>query len=850
MHHPLRFFLMIRRSTGDWSVSVSQKLDEPINDWHLAWGGGSVEGVAHVGFGRPAPREFDDLADSNPGRMLITEAAKYVLPAPTVCSANSIGQAGGIPVFLALEGWGYTIEDSTTKDISSRTGGASVGNEGHPFNRLKDWTAKLPAIAPDFVDIICEAGIFDEESYLRLEGCLPDQVRTALGRVRFDVLIQDSSDPSDFVRCAPPWLRAQEITNLPLTVRLTNVFNRNRITYVADLDNYTEAQLLRMQNFGKSSKKHLCEALEEGFQRGSAHSGLTDASYRNGLRISNRANADDGETASIITVGLIGNLLRTLNSLEERVRYILMNRMGFDNAPKTLEQIGGQIGVTRERVRQIEKKWIERIIAGELWDDALRHRINAILDDREEPLPLYGLEVVDEWFRGTADKQSVIEYLIDWMCEKRINVIKVRGVRYVTRIDQDLWQEKLSEARNFLQSIVDLNWPETECRQNVESFMPIRSKEIAPLLWSEASRLCLFSASGDDRIFTAYGHGLEQLIQVVLEDSPTALHTSEVAERVGDLAGRQVDEAQIRNPLANVGFLLGRGSYGLRKHIPASETELKLLSDFCEETIGEDGPGRQWHASELFAEALEREPALCQNFDKYVLNVALHLKSQLKYLGRLVWGASDAECSDRVDIGNAVIDLLDTAGRPLTSREINEQLSQIRGLNGQIQIWNRDPVIRVGRGLWGLNDRDVSVKREQQPELVEQLYIALQSKGSGIHLEEVTSFLDGALNMAPDAIFSIATSDERIGFSIGRFAYLKEWGEPRRVSLWAALEKMSNQIPGPIEASEIKSWLEFITERDLDQRSVSHALSSVGMPYLGDGIWDIQPQDTNEDSTS
>lgn len=50
-----------------------------------------------------------------------------------------------------------------------------------------------------------------------------------------------------------------------------------------------------------------------------------------------------------------------LGQLPPREQQILRLRFGFDNEPKTLEEIGQSLGLTRERVRQIEKKAKEHL---------------------------------------------------------------------------------------------------------------------------------------------------------------------------------------------------------------------------------------------------------------------------------------------------------------------------------------------------------------------------------------------------------------------------------------------------------------------------------------------------------
>jgi RNA polymerase primary sigma factor len=55
-------------------------------------------------------------------------------------------------------------------------------------------------------------------------------------------------------------------------------------------------------------------------------------------------------------------LIGVLSSLEDREREVLILRYGLgDCEPKTLEEIGRGLAVTRERVRQIESAALERM---------------------------------------------------------------------------------------------------------------------------------------------------------------------------------------------------------------------------------------------------------------------------------------------------------------------------------------------------------------------------------------------------------------------------------------------------------------------------------------------------------
>ena len=113
MNSPLRLFLMTRRRGADWKIFVSQKLNEVEDEWMRQFGDGHISGVLHIGFGRLPTRAFNEAIDGNEGWILVTQGAKFVLPETFSCSNGEIAQVDGLPIYLGLEGWGYSLEDPT-----------------------------------------------------------------------------------------------------------------------------------------------------------------------------------------------------------------------------------------------------------------------------------------------------------------------------------------------------------------------------------------------------------------------------------------------------------------------------------------------------------------------------------------------------------------------------------------------------------------------------------------------------------------------------------------------------------------------------------------------------------------
>ena len=72
-------------------------------------------------------------------------------------------------------------------------------------------------------------------------------------------------------------------------------------------------------------------------------------------------NADNPEDAFEDEVNLKTELTKLMSMLDEREQMIIKDYHGLSGTPMTLQEIGDELGLTKERVRQIKEKSLRKL---------------------------------------------------------------------------------------------------------------------------------------------------------------------------------------------------------------------------------------------------------------------------------------------------------------------------------------------------------------------------------------------------------------------------------------------------------------------------------------------------------
>lgn len=509
----------------------------------------------------------------------------------------------------------------------------------------------------------------------------------------------------------------------------------------------------------------------------------------------------------------IGEFRASLRRLPERLADILSRRVGLHGPPPTLEELGKSFGLTRERIRQLESRAWKRLQT-ERWVVEVPRRLELLLRARREPLWLALLPALDEFFDVEGITEIVLLRLIEAVSDGRLHCFRIDGAALCTTIREETYTLLKQTYQARVKDLTALRPSQLQVQVLAESLaMDVGARELGAEIYRAAEPLMHFAKLPDSKevVLVAFGRGIEHVVVAVLEESTEPLHYSAVHRLAVQRIGDEIELRRVHNALAQRGiYLFGRGIYGLRRHLRASESEIFDVRGMAEEIVLSGDPDRQWHTREILRKLESTPNAPRTDFTAYDLNIILSESKRLRYLNRMVWVANSSshrDSADRIDIAQACTTLLREAGRPLTRAELLDGLKDWRGVGDHFQLHGSEEVLALSPGVWGLRERDLPLTPSEITTFMNTLHKCLSDRGTGLHQSEIVSALVGAGFAEAEAIdpylaISLAGTDHRFRVALGGYVGMSEWDGPRRLTLASAARVLAEKLdkPEPVEA--------------------------------------------------
>ncbi len=621
-------------------------------------------------------------------------------------------------------------------------------------------------------------------------------------------LVEEKLDEESIIKNYTEMGLLKKIELLGLSVRAANCLQEIGVNYVGDLILKTEWELLKLPNFGRKTLNELKES-------------LSAMSLRFGMELKYWPLSNADEIAEQYNHNLAQNddeclwaaFHRTMDNISDSKQLLIIEaRLGLKGQIRTLEDIAQEFGVTRERVRQIQKKTTQTILRNEFWDDVLRIRLKALMSPRSLPLYIDSIQEEDVWFSGFEDKPPLLKNIISAFSEiESINFLEIDNREILTSINQEEWREIKYDLLNILEHSIEHQHTMDDIELFVEDkLLKANASELATIMFEKLSADLNFSFNGEEMILVSVGNSLSSHLRVVLESIDHPIHFEEIVVLYEEKYGLPISTSYVHSTLSGKEFLLfDRGTYGLPKHLKISEQDKKYIIDKIESVIRSGPEDRQWHSRNLLRH-FESE-LFYQNLDQYQINGILQKSNDLRYLGKFIWKlkSSTDDDSERLHIKNVVYNILKEAGAPLHINDIHKEISKVRGLGEYIQLNPNKLFSKVGRANWGLIERDFILPLEKQEELKTVVLNILNQSQTAIHKTELVSKLDLCnlpVEMSNTHILGILISDERFKAWRGGFLGLANW-------------KKSGRSPSDIVIKEID-------ESAIDQNPMEEKISS------------------------
>ena len=647
----------------------------------------------------------------------------------------------------------------------------------------------------------------------------------------------------------------KKIESLGLSFRAVRCLNDKGIIYIGDLILKSDSELLEIPTFGQSSLNELKTALSKM----ELHFGM-ELKYWPLKNIETILSENNDDIIYQNDEPLKEAFWRTMQKIANtRSHRVIEARFGFHGQPRTLRDTAQELGVSKERVRQIQKKIIQTVLNQEIWDDVLRIRLRKLMNGRTTPLFLDTIGNEDAWFSGFSDNPTLLENLLFTFSEiEDLNFLPYEGKKIITYLSDEQWHDIKYDMINMLEHSINVGYT----MDDIEMFINDKLKtagapELSSLIFELLSKDLNFSIINGEMTLISIGNSLNNHLKALLETIDEPIHYENIAVLYEQKYGMPILPRNVHCCLANGGFaLFDRGTYGLLKHLHIPPSAQDYIRQKIEETILAGPTERQWHAKDfinLFSGTqyfhakdfinLFSGTQYFHELNIYTINIILKHSSQLRYLGKFLWKTKSDTDDDveRLHIRQAIYEALKKAEKTLKTENLQDLVSQSRGIGNFFNIQPNELYSRIDPSIWGLLERDFVLSLPEQENLKHYLFAKLTVSGICLHkselLQKITS-INPPEALTENQILGILVADPRFKTWHGGFVGLTSWTKTGRKSFTTVIKEIAESVTDAIHVDDIIKRATFELGHDFKRYNYCIYLNKFGLSYDKEtGLW-------------
>jgi len=346
--------------------------------------------------------------------------------------------------------------------------------------------------------------------------------------------------------------------------------------------------------------------------------------------------AQANTVTTLNTEQFVQDILSTID--REREREIIARRFGLFDRKETLEQIGELLGITRERVRQLEKAVIARLKA-QTEQGQIPHVIEVearLISYLQNNGGAARIATLSAEFTGENSRtdQSRVAFL-SALCPQLILVEDTDHFNQAAVVRADYDEKAVKETIHAIIAAVK-KAGEPQTAEDVADALSSSSAAIDALASISKDLATLNGLWGLVKWPTVNPKNIRDKIYVILKNNGKHMHFSEIAEAIkdSDFKRKDVTTQAIHNELIKDKrfVLIGRGIYALREWGYQKGTVADIISEVLREA------GEPLHRDEIVKRVLKsrfvKETTILLN---------LQGKNQFKRVAKATYELGDAE---------------------------------------------------------------------------------------------------------------------------------------------------------------------------------------------------------------